>query len=114
MARTDFLKRAEELKVRNPRAYEHTYLGIATGEGRRVVFKALRIKPIAKEDRLRFELKSNVGMDFGYVDPNAIEKDLLRGGRVADAVHLRGGLSKRDDDQADRGGMQGRLRATAS
>ena len=28
-----FLKRAEELKVRNPRAYEHTYLGIATGEG---------------------------------------------------------------------------------
>ena len=44
-----FLKRAEELKVRNPRAYEHTYLGIATGEGG-AVFKALRIKPIAKEE----------------------------------------------------------------
>ena len=76
-----FLKRAEELKVRNPRAYEHTYLGIATGEGG-AVFKALRIKPIAKEDRLRFELKPNIGMDFGYVDPNAIEKTYYEAGEL--------------------------------
>ncbi|MFR5787100.1 MAG: PBSX family phage terminase large subunit [Christensenellales bacterium] len=76
-----FIKRAEELKVRNPRAYEHTYLGIATGEGG-AVFKALRIKPIAKEDRLRFELKPNIGMDFGYVDPNAIEKTYYEAGEL--------------------------------
>lgn len=76
-----FIKRAEELKVRNPRAYEHTYLGIATGEGG-AVFKALRIKPIVKEDRLRFELKPNIGMDFGYVDPNAIEKTYYEAGEL--------------------------------
>ena len=76
-----FIKRAEELKARNPRAYEHTYLGIATGEGG-AVFKALRIKPIAKEDRLRFELKPNIGMDFGYVDPNAIEKTYYEAGEL--------------------------------
>ena len=67
--------------MRNPRAYEHTYLGIATGEGG-AVFKALRIKPIAKEDRLRFELKPNIGMDFGYVDPNAIEKTYYEAGEL--------------------------------
>ena len=68
-----FIRRANELKERNPRAYEHTYLGVATGEGG-AVFKALRIKPISAADRARFELKPNIGMDFGYVDPNAIEK----------------------------------------
>ena len=75
------MRRAEELKNRNPRAYEHTYLGVATGEGG-AVFKALRIRPISAADRARFELKANIGMDFGYVDPNAIEKTYYEAGAL--------------------------------
>lgn len=60
-----FIRRANELKERNPRAYEHTYLGVATGEGG-AVFKTLRVKPISAADRARFELKPSIGMDFGY------------------------------------------------
>ena len=80
--------------MRNPRAYEHTYLGIATGEGG-AVFKALRIKPIAKEDRLRFELKPNIGMDFGYVDPNAIEKTYYEAGSCGHCTSTRRSIKTR-------------------
>lgn len=76
-----FIRRAEETKARNPRAYEHTYLGVATGEGG-AVFKALRIKPVSAADRARFELKPNIGMDFGYVDPNAIIKSYYEAGAL--------------------------------
>ena len=76
-----FIRRANELKERNPRAYEHTYLGVATGEGG-AVFKTLRVKPISAADRARFELKPSIGMDFGYVDPNAIEKTYYEAGEL--------------------------------
>lgn len=76
-----FIRRAEELKARNPRAYEHTYKGVATGEGG-AVFKALRVRPIGRADRLRFEIKPNIGMDFGYVDPNAIVKSYYEAGAL--------------------------------
>lgn len=76
-----FIKRAEELKARNELAYRHTYLGECTGEGG-AVFKNLRIRPISADDRRRFELKPNIGMDFGYVDPNAIVKSYYEAGEL--------------------------------
>ena len=48
---------------------------------RAVVWSRDRVEA-AKEDRLRFELKPNIGMDFGYVDPNAIEKTYYEAGEL--------------------------------
>lgn len=76
-----FIRRAEELKARNETAYRHTYLGECTGEGG-AVFKNVKIKPIGMADRVRFELKPNIGMDFGYVDPNAIVKSYYEAGEL--------------------------------
>lgn len=76
-----FIKRAEELKARNELAYRHTYLGECTGEGG-AVFKNVKIRPISAADRVRFELKPSIGMDFGYVDPNVIVKSYYEGARL--------------------------------
>lgn len=76
-----FIRRAQELKARNETAYRHTYLGECTGEGG-AVFKNVKIKPIGMADRVRFELKPNIGMDFGYVDPNTIVKSYYEAGEL--------------------------------
>lgn len=76
-----FLRRAEEMKARNERAYRHTYKGECTGDGG-AVFKNLRIKPISAADRQRFELRPDIGMDFGYIDPNAIVKSFYEAGEL--------------------------------
>lgn len=76
-----FIRRANELKARDSRAYRHTYLGEAIGEGG-AVFKRVRIKAIRAADRARFELKPDIGMDFGYVDPNAIVKTYYEAGEL--------------------------------
>lgn len=76
-----FLRRAEEMRARSERAYRHTYLGECTGDGG-AVFKNLRLRPIGEADRRRFELRPDVGMDFGYVDPNAIIKSYYEPGEL--------------------------------
>ena len=76
-----FIRRAEEMKQRNEIAYRHTYLGECTGEGG-AVFKNLKIRPISQTDRTRFEINPDIGMDFGYVDPNTIIKSYYEAGQV--------------------------------
>lgn len=76
-----FIRRAEEMRQRNEIAYRHTYLGECTGEGG-AVFKNLKIRPISQTDRTRFEINPDIGMDFGYVDPNTIIKSYYEAGRV--------------------------------
>ncbi len=74
------IRRAEEMKQRNEMAYRHTYLGECTGEGGSV-FKNLKIRPITAADRLRFNINPDIGMDFGYVDPNTIIKSYYEAGQ---------------------------------
>jgi len=63
-----FLAEAELLKVRNPRAYEHEYMGIPTGTGGEV-FENLEIRKITDEEIKDFEYIYQ-GLDFGwYPDP---------------------------------------------
>lgn len=76
-----FIRRARELKEQDETAYRHTYLGECTGEGG-AVFTNLQIKPISAYDRARFEIKAKVGMDFGYVDPNALTKSYYEAGEL--------------------------------
>lgn len=76
-----FIKRAEEEKEKNELEYRHTYLGECTGEGG-AVFRNLQVEPIDAYDRKRFEIKPNVGMDFGYVDPNVIIKSYYEAGEL--------------------------------
>lgn len=63
-----FFKEAEKLKERNLQAYEHEYLGIATGTGG-CIFENVIERRITDEEIQGFD-KIHVGMDFGYaVDP---------------------------------------------
>ena len=76
-----FIRRAEEMKKRNETQYRHTYKGECTGEGG-AVFKNLKIRQIVPADRLRFDIKPDIGMDFGYVDPNTIIKSYYEAGQM--------------------------------
>lgn len=76
-----FIRRAEEMKQRNETQYRHTYKGECTGEGG-AVFKNLKIRPITMQDRRRFDIKPDIGMDFGFVDPNAIIKSYYEPGQL--------------------------------
>ena len=63
-----YLADAEELKVTNPRAYEHEYLGNAVGTGGEV-FENLDIREIEDEEIARFD-NIYMGIDWGwYPDP---------------------------------------------
>lgn len=65
-----FIIEAEHLKLNNPEAYRHEYLGEATGTGGEV-FRNVRLEPITDEQISQFENKRR-GLDFGYaVDPVA-------------------------------------------
>lgn len=68
-----FLLEAEELKEAKPKAYEHEYLGIATGTGGQV-FENVTVRPITEEEMARFDRVYH-GLDFGYsADPAAYIK----------------------------------------
>lgn len=68
-----FLAEAEELKKRKPMAYEHEYLGVATGTGG-AVFTNVTIRKITSEEISRFD-RIKQGLDFGYAaDPLAYIK----------------------------------------
>lgn len=63
-----FIDDAEHLKVMNPKAYAHEYLGEVTGTGGEI-FENLRVEQIPQEMIDRFEW-IYMGLDFGwYPDP---------------------------------------------
>lgn len=66
----EFLNDAEQLKRTNERAYQHEYLGIATGTGGNV-FENVDVRKITKEERRIFD-RIYMGVDWGwYPDPFA-------------------------------------------
>lgn len=68
-----FLLEAEELKETKPKAYEHEYMGVATGTGGQV-FENVTVRPITEEEMGRFDRVYH-GLDFGYgADPAAYIK----------------------------------------
>lgn len=68
-----FFLEAEHLQKVKPKAYEHEYLGIATGTGG-AVFENLTIRKITAEEISRFD-RIRHGLDFGYgADPLAYMK----------------------------------------
>lgn len=68
-----FFMEAEHLKATKPKAYEHEYLGIATGTGG-AVFENITIRKITNEEIDRFD-RIKHGLDFGYgADPLAYIK----------------------------------------
>lgn len=65
-----FIYEAEKLKERKPQAYEHEYLGVATGTGG-AVFDNLVERIITQEEYNSFD-RFHFGIDFGFaVDPFA-------------------------------------------
>ncbi len=75
-----FIDDAEFLKENNPAAFEHEYLGIATGDGGSV-FENLEIREITDEEIKSFDRIYN-GVDWGwYPDPwafNRMHLDIAR------------------------------------
>ena len=67
-----FLAAAESLKLSDPEAYEHQYLGKATGTGRKY-FTKVEYREITDEEIATFEY-CNMGVDFGSNDPNVFEQ----------------------------------------
>lgn len=68
-----FFIEAEHLKETKPKAYEHEYLGIATGTGG-AVFENVTVRHIPDEELLHFD-RIKHGLDFGYgADPLAYIK----------------------------------------
>ncbi len=66
----EFLNDAEQLKRTNERAYQHEYLGIATGTGGNV-FENVEVRKITDEERQSFD-RIYMGVDWGwYPDPFA-------------------------------------------
>ncbi|MCL1988876.1 MAG: PBSX family phage terminase large subunit [Firmicutes bacterium] len=60
----EFFDRADELKKLNPTAYEHEYLGIATGNGGSV-FENLEERFITNDELKSFD-RLHFGIDFGF------------------------------------------------
>ncbi len=68
-----FIIEAEHLKKTKPKAYEHEYLGVATGTGG-AVFENVKVRKITDEELARFD-RIRHGLDFGYgADPLAYIK----------------------------------------
>ena len=59
-----FIDEAEHLKATNPKAYEHEYMGVATGTGGQV-FENLEIREITDAEIAQFERPSD-GIDWGF------------------------------------------------
>ena len=76
-----FLRMAEAMRLRDERQYRWVYLGECVGEGG-CVFGNVRLRGIGADERMRFDLKADVGMDFGYVDPVAIVRTHYEAGEL--------------------------------
>ena len=95
-----FLEQADDLRERDPRAYEHEYLGVPVGSGTevfdRVVFREVTDGEIAAFDNLR------CGQDFGWhPDPWAFTMSEWRPGSMTLVTFAeRGGCKLTPSDQA--------------
>lgn len=68
-----FFLEAEHLQQTKPKAFEHEYLGIATGTGGQV-FENITVRKITSDELARFD-RIKQGLDFGYgADPVAYLK----------------------------------------
>ncbi len=68
----EFIADAEQLKIDNPKAYEHEYMGEVTGTGAEV-FTNLNLREISDEEIATFDNIKH-GLDFGFAhDPLAYE-----------------------------------------
>ncbi len=68
-----FFLEAEHLQKTKPKAYEHEYLGVATGTGG-AVFENVTVRRITDDEMARFD-RIRHGLDFGYgADPLAYIK----------------------------------------
>lgn len=66
----DFIQEAEDLRNKNPRAYDNEYGGLVTGTGGNV-FENIEIRDITDEEIENFD-KIKQGLDWGYFpDPTA-------------------------------------------
>jgi len=75
-----FYEEADHLKAVNPRAYDHEYLGIATGTGGNV-FESVTIRTITDDEIKAFD-RNYYGMDWGwYPDPNHFSEMYFNAGR---------------------------------
>lgn len=64
----DWIAEAEEMRVKNPAAYENEYLGKANGTGG-MVFDNVTVRPITSDERAEFD-RIYEGVDWGwYPDP---------------------------------------------
>lgn len=113
-----FIEDAELLKASNPKAYEHEYLGIPTGNGGNV-FENVELREITDDEILRMD-KICYGIDWGwYPDPlrfhamtlsgrELIIFDEISGNRITNDALCheleKHGVSKSDKIIADSGG----------
>lgn len=68
-----FFVEAESLKELKPKAYEHEYLGVATGTGG-AVFENVTVRQVTEDELSRFD-RIYQGLDFGFgADPAAYVK----------------------------------------
>ena len=86
----DFIEDAEHLKIKNPRAYEHEYLGIPTGTGGNV-FENVIVREVTDEDRKQFD-RVYRGIDWGWFpDPFAYNEMYFDANRrrliITDELH---------------------------
>lgn len=76
-----FLAEAEHLRINNPTAYAHEYLGEVTGTGGEV-FPNITVRAISSEERASFS-HIHRGLDWGYAaDPTAYVVCALEMGRL--------------------------------
>jgi len=68
------------MKELKPVQYAHMYLGKVTGTGREF-FKNVTIRKITDEEISKFDY-FNMGIDWGYIDPNVFLKTYIKEGRM--------------------------------
>lgn len=66
------------MKATKPTQYNHMYLGMITGTGGEY-FKNVEVRPITDEEIANFDY-FNMGIDWGYSDPNVFHKTYIRDG----------------------------------
>jgi PBSX family phage terminase large subunit len=80
----DFITAAERLKATNETAFNHEYLGIATGTGGEV-FPNVTVRTIS-DDEIKLLQYVYCGVDFGFVDPSVFMR--VAYDRKHDSVYL--------------------------
>lgn len=74
------LNEIEVMKKTKPEQYRHMYLGMITGTGGEY-FKNITIREITDEEIANFDY-FNMGIDWGYSDPNVFHKTYIRDRRM--------------------------------